>query len=45
MEILYFIIVTLFSAFTLLLLSSQCKHYAVKKGEELVKLISRNKQI
>ncbi|NLK98703.1 hypothetical protein [Defluviitalea saccharophila] len=45
MEIIKYVVVSLFSIFTLLLLASQCKSYAMKKGQELVQLLSKDKQI
>lgn len=44
MEIIIYIFVSLISIFTLLLLASQCKEYAIKKGQELVKLLSKAQQ-
>lgn len=45
MEVVKIISVSLFSITTLLFLSSQCENYAIKKGEELVNLLFKDKHI
>ncbi|WP_160323657.1 hypothetical protein [Defluviitalea phaphyphila] len=45
MEALIIIFVSLFSFYVILLLSSQCESYAIKKSKKLLELLLKNKRI
>lgn len=45
METVLLMFVSLFSFSTVILLSSQCETYAIKKGQELTDILLKDKQI